>query len=426
MTSSPGTGRDRTPRTGGLSLKSLIQDAIARANQGTAVPLAPQHIQQPLYAPPPPPPPSPPAAAATLQPQAQQGTSDEDLAALIGGLNTKIKVIGCGGGGSNTIWRLAQNGIENCELVAVNTDAQHLLNIKVPTKLLIGRATTRGLGAGALPQIGEKSAIEADQDLRKVLDGADMVFITAGMGGGTGTGSAPVVAKVARELGALTIAVVTMPFKVEGAVRMENAEAGLAKLREAADTTIVIPNDKLLEIAPNLPLQAAFRVADEILMRSIRGLTDMITKPGVVNLDFADLNTVMRKGGVAMIGLGESDSENRARDAVEEALSSPLLDVDISHATGCLVEVTGGTDMTLAEGQEAVQLIHDRIGADARIIWGASVNPTMGRNVRVMVVVTGVRSKQILPQVAGVNKPTLQRDPRNAARKPGGDVDFVI
>jgi cell division protein FtsZ len=391
----------------------------------------PQQAPAPYFAP------QPPQPAWAPPPQAQGGTSDDDLAALIGGLNTKIKVVGCGGGGSNTIWRLGQAGIENCDLVAVNTDAQHLLNIKVPTKILIGRATTRGLGAGALPQIGEKSAIEADAEIRKVLEGADMVFITAGMGGGTGTGSAPVVAKLAREMGALTIAVVTMPFRVEGAVRMENAEAGLARLREAADTTIVVPNDKLLEIAPNLPLQAAFRVADEILMRSIRGLTEMITKPGVVNLDFADLNTIMRKGGVAMIGLGDSDTENRARDAVEEALSSPLLDVDISRASGCLVEVTGGTDMSLAEAQESVQLVHDRIGPDARIIWGASVDPSMGRTMRVMVVVTGVRSKQIIAGGSNVapQKPKLVRDPRQAAasvgasppaRRPMDDVDFVI
>lgn len=413
--------------TGGITLKSLIQDAIARANGQVQVPLAPQHV----WAPPPLPLPAPQAPTPPPPKMAQSGTSDEDLASLLCGLNTKIKVIGCGGGGSNTIFRLTQAGIENCELVAVNTDAQHLLQIKVPTKVLIGRATTRGLGAGALPLIGEKSAMEADPEIRKVLDGADMVFITAGMGGGTGTGSAPVVAKIARELGALTIAVVTMPFRVEGAVRMENAEAGLARLREAADTTIVIPNDKLLEIAPNLPLQAAFRVADELLMRSIRGLTEMITKPGVVNLDFADLNTVMRKGGVAMIGLGEADTENRARDAVEDALSSPLLDVDISRAAGCLVEVTGGTDMTLAEAQEAVQRIHDRIGPDARIIWGASVNPAMGRTVRVMVVVTGVRSKQIIGSPLAGQKPQLVRDPRRAAsavsaRTSADDVDFVI
>ena len=339
-------------------------------------------------------------------------------------------MVGCGGGGSNTIWRLTQSDITNCELIAVNTDAQHLLNIKVPTKVLIGRHTTRGLGAGALPQVGEQSALEAEQEIRKHLEGADMVFITAGMGGGTGTGSAPVVAKIARDMGALTISVVTMPFRVEGAVRMENAEAGLARLREASDTTVVIPNDKLLEIAPRLPLQAAFRLADEILMRSIRSLTDMITKPGIVNLDFADLQTIMRKGGVAMIGLGESDGENRARDAVEEALTSPLLDVDISHASGCIVDVVGGQDMTLAEAQEVVQTIHDRIGPDARIIWGAGMNAAQGRSIKVMVVVTGVKSKQILAPVPTQPRPVARPPPVSrpgaAPSRPMDDVDFVI
>jgi cell division protein FtsZ len=399
-------------------LKSLIQDAIARANQETRVPLAPSPSAQ-LYRPEPQPKAQPPAA-----PQGG-GTSDDELASLLGGLSTKIKVLGCGGGGSNTIVRLMAASLEGCDMVALNTDAQHLLNIKVPTKVLIGKATTRGLGAGALPQIGEKSALEAETEIKKQLEGADMVFITAGMGGGTGTGSAPVVAKIAKESGALTIAVVTMPFKVEGAVRMENAEAGLARLREAADTTIVIPNDKLLEIAPNLPLQAAFRVADEILIRSIRGLTEMITKPGLVNLDFADLNTIMKKGGVAMIGLGESDTESRARAAVDEALSSPLLDVDISHASGCLVEVVGGNDMTLAEAQEVVQTVHERVGPDCRIIWGASVNPAQGRTIRVMLVVTGVKSKQIYGLTPSA--PKLIKDPRTS-RKPGdiADVDFVI
>jgi cell division protein FtsZ len=393
-------------------MKSLIQDAIARANQETRVPLAPMPNAAPAYRP-------APAAPAP----ANGGTSDDDLESLLKQLNTKIKVFGCGGGGSNTIWRLAQANIENCDLVAVNTDAQHLLNIKVPTKILIGRHTTKGLGAGALPQIGEQSALETEMEIRKQMEGADMVFITAGMGGGTGTGSAPVVAKIAREVGALTISVVTMPFKVEGAVRMENAEAGLARLRENSDTTIVIPNDKLLEIAPRLPLQAAFKVADEILMRSIRGLTEMITKPGLVNLDFADLQTIMRKGGVAMIGLGESDGENRAREAVEEALNSPLLDVDISHASGCLVDVIGGPDMTLSEAQEVVQTIHDRVGPDSRIIWGAAVDPALGRTIKVMLVVTGVKSKQILG-----HKP-VQKDqaPGEPKRMPNMDgVDFVI
>ncbi|HEX2022916.1 MAG TPA: cell division protein FtsZ [Candidatus Thermoplasmatota archaeon] len=365
-----------------------------------------------------------------VQPPAPGATSDDDLAAFVSTLHAKIKVVGCGGGGSNTIMRLTQANVEGCEMIACNTDAQHLLNIRVPNKLLIGRRTTRGLGAGALPQIGEQSALEAEADVRKFLEGADMVFVTAGMGGGTGTGSAPAIAKMAREMGALTIAVVTMPFRVEGAVRMENAQAGLARLRENADTTIVIPNDKLLEIAPRLPLQAAFKLADEVLIRSIRGLTEMITKPGLVNLDFADLQTVMRRGGVAMIGLGESDGENRARDAVEEALSSPLLDVDISNASGCLVEVVGGNDMTLQEAQEVVQTIHERIGPDARIIWGANVNPQQGRSIKVMLVVTGVKSRQILGQTAGArataSSPPSQPPARGSAPRPPGDVDFVI
>jgi cell division protein FtsZ len=209
---------------------------------------------------------------------------------------------------------------------------------------------------------------------------------------------------------------------MEGAVRAENAEAGLAKLRENCDTVIVIPNDKLLEIAPNLPLQAAFKVADEVLHRSIRGLTEMITKPGLVNLDFADLNTIMRKGGVAMIGLGESDTENRARDAVEDALNSPLLDVDVSHASGCLIEVIGGADMTLKEAQEVVQIVHDRVGPDARIIWGANVNPHQQRSIRVMLVVTGVKSNQIygrpVPQNAAASAPSSGNAPPRMVRVP--------
>ncbi len=400
------------PSHEGSRLKSLIQDAIARANAEARVPLAPPPTATTYMRPPP----APPAQASS------SGTSDADLESLLKQLNTKIKVVGCGGGGSNTVWRLAQANIENCDLIACNTDAQHLLNIKVPTKILIGRHVTKGLGAGALPQVGEQSALEAEMEIRKHLEGADMVFITAGMGGGTGTGSAPIVAKIAREMGALTISVVTLPFKVEGAVRMENAEAGLARLREVSDTTIVIPNDKLLEIAPRLPLQAAFKVADEILMRSIRGLTEMITKPGLVNLDFADLQTIMRKGGVAMIGLGESDAENRAREAVEEALNSPLLDVDISHATGCLVDVIGGPDMTLAEAQEVVQTIHDRVGPDCRIIWGAGVDPALGRDIKVMLVVTGVRSQQILAK-----RSATPAAPEGTKRKENMDgVDFVI
>ncbi|MHB8604283.1 MAG: cell division protein FtsZ [Thermoplasmatota archaeon] len=375
------------------------------------------------------------AAPAPPQPtpeqQAQAAAIDADLKDVIGQLNTRIKVVGCGGGGCNTINRLAEARIDNVELLACNTDAQHLLGMtKNANRILIGRHLTRGLGAGALPQIGEKAAVETEEQIKKSLEGADMVFITAGMGGGTGTGSAPVVAKVARDIGALTVAVVTMPFRVEGAVRAENAEAGLARLRDAADTTIVIPNDKLLEVVPNLPLNAAFKVADTVLMRAIKGLTEMITKPGLVNLDFADLTTVMKRGGVAMIGLGESDEDERAQKAVNEALSSPLLDVDISGATGCLVEVQGGGDMTLAEAQTVVQHIYERVSPDCRIIWGASIQPDLDRAMRVMVVLTGVKSKQILGHAPGATfTPAAKPAPSaNGAPPAGGqrNLDFVL
>lgn len=358
-------------------MKDIIREAVARADAG---PTATEQLM-------------PQAATARSAPAS---TNHDDLETVLHSLVTKIKVFGCGGGGSNTIARLAEEGMGDVELVAMNTDAQHLLSSKVPHKMLIGRHLTRGLGAGALPQIGEEAAQETEEDIRQALSGADMCFITCGLGGGTGTGSAPVVARMAREAGALTIAVCTLPFSVEGAVRMENAEAGLARLRDVCDTVIVIPNDKLLEVAPRLPLHAAFKVADELLMRSIRGITEMITKPGLVNLDFADLKTIMKKGGVAMIGLGESDGDDRATEAVMEALNSPLLDIDITDASGALVNVVGGQDMTLQEAERVVEEIYGRINADARIIWGTSVNPALDRAIRVMLVITGVKSKQIL------------------------------
>jgi cell division protein FtsZ len=223
-----------------------------------------------------------------------------------------------------------------------------------------------------------------------------MVFITCGLGGGTGTGSAPVIAQIAKESGALTIGVVTLPFGVEGIIRMENAESGLKRLRDICDTVIVVPNDKLLEIVPNLALNSAFKVADEVLMRSIKGITEMITKPGIVNLDFADLKTIMKRGGVAMIGLGEAEGENKAVNAVVEALNSPLLEVDISEATGALVNVTGGEDMTISEAERVVEEIYSRVDPNARIIWGTTVDPNLKRNIRAMLVITGVKSKQIL------------------------------
>jgi len=337
-----------------------------------------------------------------------EGSSDADaeLMEVLRKLRTNVKIIGCGGGGCNTIDRIMQEGIAGADIYAANTDAQHLLAVRAPHKILLGRRSTRGLGAGALPQVGEEAAREAEEDLRKVLNGADIVFVTAGMGGGTGTGAAPYVAKIAKDMGALTVAVVTYPFKAEGTIRSENAEWGLERLRNAADTVIVIPNDRLLDICPRLGINAAFKVADEILMRSIKGITELITKPGLVNLDFNDLKTIMKGAGVAMIGLGESsgDSDDRAVDAINDALNSPLLDVDISGATGVLVNVVGGGDMTISEAEKVADIIRSKVSSDARIIWGAAVDPTLENRIRVMVVITGVSSKQILGRQPGSNR----------------------
>ncbi|HMA83055.1 MAG TPA: cell division protein FtsZ, partial [Candidatus Thermoplasmatota archaeon] len=224
---------------------------------------------------------------------------NQELEEVLKGLTTTIKVVGCGGAGTNTISRCIQGSVTDVDLIAINTDAQHLLQTDAPRKVLIGRHLTKGLGAGSVPKVGEEAARESEQDVRESVGHADMVFVTCGLGGGTGTGSAPIVSQIAKETGALTIGVVTLPFSVEGLVRMENAEAGLKRLRDVCDTVIVIPNDKLLDVVPNLSLNAAFKVADEVLMRSIKGITEMITKPGLVNLDFADLKTVMKRGGVA-------------------------------------------------------------------------------------------------------------------------------
>jgi cell division protein FtsZ len=334
-----------------------------------------------------------PAIAAAPRPPAPQ--SDKELEEVLAALKTEIAVIGLGGGGSNTITRMMEEGIHGARLIAMNTDAQHLIQVAAQQRILLGRQRTRGLGAGSIPQVGEEAALESVEDIKRAVEGCDMVFITTGLGGGTGTGSAPVVARAARDQGALTIAIVTLPFTAEGAIRRENAEAGLERLRDIADTVIVVPNDRLLEVVPRLPLYAAFKVADEVLMRAVKGITELITLPGLVNLDFADVRTVMERGGVAMIGMGESDAEDKAADSVKKALRSPLLDVDISGATAALVNVVGGPDMTIAEAEGVVQEIYERVDPSARIIWGAMVDPTMQNRMRTMLVVTGVSSPQI-------------------------------
>ena len=320
---------------------------------------------------------------------------DEELEQLVTKQKAKIKVIGCGGAGGNTINRISEVGITGAETIAINTDAQDLLYVNSNNKVLIGKELTAGLGAGSIPQVGEEAARESEHDIKQKLEGADMVFITCGLGGGTGTGSAPVIADVAKKMGILTVAIVTMPFAMEGQRRYENAVYGLEKLENLVDTLIVIPNDKLLDLAPDLPLHTAFKVADEILTNAVKGIAELVTRPGLVNLDFADIRTVMGKGGVAVIGVGESDTENRAIEAVEKAIQNPLLDVDINGAEGALINITGGPDMTLEEARKVVETVSERLDEDARIIWGAQISEDLDKTVRALLIVTGVNSPQI-------------------------------
>jgi cell division protein FtsZ len=326
--------------------------------------------------------------------------SDSELVQLLSSLQPRIRVFGCGGCGSNTVARLEQEGLFDDTYVrgmAINTDAQHLLRVGVENKVLIGR-TARGRGAGGDPEKGEQAAYESEISLKKEVDDCDLAFITAGLGGGTGTGSAHVVARLAKTAGALTIAVVSYPFLSEGALRRQNAEWGLERLREVCDTVVVLPNERLLEVegVRDLPLDAAFRVADELLMRSISGVSEMIAKEGIVNLDFQDLRSVMENGGgVAMIGLGEANGPDRAEKATEEALHSPLLDIDISDARGALINVVGGPGLSLGDTEKCAKIIRDRINPYARIILGATTDQEMGDEIRVLLVLTGVKSEQI-------------------------------
>ena len=321
---------------------------------------------------------------------------DAELEKILAKQRASIKVIGTGGGGNNTIQRISEVGIVGAETIAINTDAQDLLYTTADKKILIGREVTQGLGAGSDPRLGEEAARETEPEIKKLLKSSDMVFITCGLGGGTGTGSAPVIAEIAKKVGALTVGIVTMPFAMEGQRRYENAVIGLEKLEQSVDTLIVIPNEKLLELAPELPLHTAFKVADEILTNAVKGIAELVTKAGLVNLDFADIRAVMKGGGVALIGVGESDSENRAVEAVEKAINNPLLDADISGANGALINVVGGEDMTLDEARKVVETVSEKLDDDARIIWGAQISKDLQKTIRVMLIITGVKSSQIL------------------------------
>ncbi|MGA3020591.1 MAG: cell division protein FtsZ [Candidatus Micrarchaeales archaeon] len=319
---------------------------------------------------------------------------DEELLKFIESAKPKIYIVGSGGSGSNTISRMAEVNIEGATLVAMNTDAQHLVRIKSQRKLLLGKKATHGLGAGSDPKLGEEATHESKDEIRHMLSDAQLVFITCGLGGGTGTGSAPIIAHEAKEAGALSIGIVTLPFSTEGRARMRNALEGLQKLKRATDTTIIIPNDKLLNVAPDLPLNMAFKVSDEVLSNATKGIVEMVTKPGMVNIDFADLKSVLKDSGYAVIGVGESTSaqtKDRALIAVENTLKSPLLDVDMGTAKKALVNIIGGQDMTLREAESIFQEVSSRISDDAMLKWGARIEPNMQKNsLKVMVVMGGV------------------------------------
>jgi cell division protein FtsZ len=302
----------------------------------------------------------------------------------------QIKVVGVGGGGSNAVNRMIEEGLSGVEFVAINTDGQALLLSDAPVRVRIGDKLTRGLGAGGDPEAGRKAAEESSDELYQVLDGADMVFITAGLGGGTGTGGAPIVSKIAKEVGALTIGVVTRPFTFEGAHRAQAAMVGIENLKEQVDTLIVIPNDRLLQIVDKKAnLQDAFRVADDVLRQGIQGISELITVPGLINLDFADVRTIMSEGGAALMAVGRASGEDRAREAAEMAISSQLLDVTIDGARGILFNVTGGSDMTLFEVNEAAAIIKETAHPDVNLIFGAVIDPNLGDELRVTVIATG-------------------------------------
>ena len=302
----------------------------------------------------------------------------------------RIKVVGVGGGGCNAVNRMIMEGIQGVEFVAINTDAQALLLAKAPTKVRIGDKLTRGLGAGGNPEVGRKSAEETAEELYSALKGADMVFVTAGLGGGTGTGAAPIVAQIAKECGALTIGVVTRPFTFEGARRMQSAEAGMDMLKEHADTLIVIPNDRLLQIVDKkASLSDAFRMADDVLRQGIQGISELITVPGLINLDFADVKAIMSEGGAALMAGGHAEGDDRARLAAEQAISSQLLDITIDGARGVLFNVTGGPNMTLLEVNQAAAIVRETAHPDVNMIFGAVIDPNMGDEIRITVIATG-------------------------------------
>jgi len=323
----------------------------------------------------------------------------------------RILVLGTGGAGNNCVTRLSDIGVKGAQTIAVNTDAKQLSVTRANKKLLIGKEITRGLGAGGYPQIGMKAAEESEKDLKSMLEGVDMLYLCTGLGGGTGTGSGPVIAQMARDMGAITIGCCTMPFKIEGA-RIGRAEDGLQHLRQVCDTVMVIENDRLLSIAGDLPLDKAFGVADNLIATIIKGVTETIATPSLVNLDYADVKSIMHSGGVAAVGVGESDSKNRAEEAVTKAMTNPLLEVSYDGGTGALIHITGGSSLRLDEVNQVGEYVSKMLDPDAQVIWGSRIDPAFGNKLRVITIVTGVKSPYLLGPVQGAAVSPNERDVR--------------
>ena len=336
----------------------------------------------------------------------------------------KIMVTGIGGAGCNAVNRIANMGISGAQLVAINTDKQHLAIINDElTKILIGKSVTKGLGSGGYPEVGAKAAEVSRNALEEVMAGVDMLFISAGMGGGTGTGAAPIVSGIAKEQGAIVIAIVTYPFALEKA-RLIKAEEGIEALRKVSDTVVVIDNNRLVELVPNLPIQDAFKVADEVIARTVRGITETITQPSLINLDYADVRSIMSNQGLSVIAVGESKSVDKVNEVVEDTLKNALLDIDISGATGCLIHITGGPDLTLGEANAVGELLTDKIDPKATVIWGSRVDPTFENKIEVICIFTGVHS----PYIRGPMQEMSERSESGRSRSTRDrdlDLDFV-
>ena len=332
-----------------------------------------------------------------------------------------IKVVGVGGGGCNAVDRMIEEGLQGVEFIAINTDAQALMLSKAPTRVRIGDKLTRGLGSGGDPEVGQKAGEESAEEMYDVLRGSDMVFITGGMGGGTGTGSCPLVAQIAREVGALTIGVVTRPFTFEGSRRIQAAEGGITNLKEHADTLIVIPNDRLLQIVDKRAnLHDAFKMADDVLRQGVQGISELITVPGLINLDFADVRTIMSEGGAALMAVGNAKGDERAREAAEEAISSELLDITIDGARGILFNVTGGPDLTLFEVNQAAAIIKETAHPDVNLIFGAVIEPSMGDELRITVIATGFERTGLPRRI--LEKPSQRRENKSTSVPENSEV----